>query len=278
MNNILPVPALMEIGFTETEAAIYCELLRGPPATGYRLAKAIGKGPANVYQALADLAQKGAVMVSEGDAKTYRATPPADLLSGLRRAFDGAQREAQAALEALHAESSDDRIYQLKNPAQIYERADAMIAGAREILLFDIFPEPLDRLMPALVQAHARGVTVAGMAYRDPPPAPFPIAPARSSGMVAERWPGLQLSLVADARQHLVALLSSDGGAALHGVWSDSAYLACLQHSGLASEIQICAAQPPLDEALSRLSLLSAYPSGLVGLIGPKAPREEARS
>jgi HTH-type transcriptional regulator, sugar sensing transcriptional regulator len=266
--------ALAALGFTEIEAAILCELLRGPPATGYRLAKAIGKAVANTYQALADLTAKGAVMIDNGETKTYRAIPPSELLSGLQHAFDASRREAEAALEALHAPVEDDCIYQLKTTSQIYERADGMIAGAGEILLFDLFPEPLARLEPALRQAHARGVVVAGLVYDSPPSLPFPVVVANSSTIVAERWPGLQLSLVADAREHLLALLSPDGATVRHGVWSDSAYLACLAHSGLAAEIQMSSVNPSEEVPFRHLSLLRSYPSGLARLIGPRVENQ----
>jgi sugar-specific transcriptional regulator TrmB len=267
--------AMAALGFTEIEAAIYCELLRSAASTGYRLAQAIGKAPANVYQALAGLAQRGAVMVDDGETKTYRATPPAELLGALQHAFDASRQEAQAALAALHAPAGDDRIYQLKVPAQVYERAESMIAAAREILLFDLFPEPLARLAPLLARAHGRGVAVAGLVYGETPELPFPVAAARSRVVVAGRWPGLQLTLVADASEHLVALLSPDGLAARHGVWSDSAYLACLQHSGLAAEIQLQTASPGASDPFGGLSLLSAYPPGLRALIGPRADPEQ---
>lgn len=268
-------PALAALGFTDIEAAIYCELLRGMPSTGYRLAKAIGKAPANTYQALAGLAAKGAVMVDDGETKVYRATPSAELLSGLQQAFDASRWRAQAALEALHADAEDDRIYQLKTPDQIYRRAEAMIDGARDILLFDLFPEPLAMLQAALLKAHARGVMVAGLAYGAAPSLPFPTVVANSSDIVAERWPGLQLSLVADAREHLVALLSADGLSARHGVWSDSVYLACLKHSALATEIQVSAPGSTIDPSFQRLSLLQAHPAGLTRLIGPRATQSD---
>ena len=115
-----------------------------------------------------------------------------------------------------------------------------------------------------------RGVVVAGLVYGDPPDLPFTVAMSHSSPVITERWHGLQLSLVADAREHLTALLSPDGLSAPHGVWSDSAYLACLKHSGLAAEIQISAAPPPPDQPFGRLSLLRAYPPGLARLLGPR--------
>jgi HTH-type transcriptional regulator, sugar sensing transcriptional regulator len=262
---------LAALGFTDIEAAIYCELLRGAPSTGYRLAKAIGKAPANIYQALAGLAAKGAVMVDDGATKVYRATAPAELLTSLQQVFDASRWGAQTALEALHADSEDDRIYQLKTPEQIYKRAQAMIAAAREILLFDLFPEPLAMLETALIEAHDRGVTVAGLVYGAAPSVPFPVVVAGSSAIAFERWPGLQLSLVADGREHLLALLSPDGTAARHGVWSDSVYLACLKHSGLAAEIQLSAPGSWIDPSFQALSLLHAHPAGLTRLIGPRA-------
>lgn len=270
MTNNTPEAAVIALGFTETEAALYCELLRGGASTGYRLAQAIGKAPANVYQALANLTQRGAVMVDDGEAKTYRATPPAELLNGLQRAFESSRREALAALAALKTPAADDRIYQLKAPGLVYERAASMIAAAREVLLFDLFPEPLALLAPLLKAAHARGVAVAGLAYADAPDFPFPVALARYRALVPARWPGTQLSLVVDAREHLVALLSPDGQAVPHGVWSDSVYLACLQHSGLSAEIRLSLREPGEGDPLEDLSLLRANPPGLRALIGPK--------
>ena len=269
-----PESTLAALGFTEIEAAIYCELLRGAPSTGYRLAKGIGKAPANTYQALAALAAKGAVMVDDGDSRIYRATSPGEYLGRLRRGFDAQAREAETALEALQTLAADDRIYQLKSAAQLYERAEAMIAGAGQMLLFDLFPGPLARLEPALRQAHHRGVVVAGLVYGPTPDLPFRVATARSSDVIAERWPGLQLTVVADACEHLAALLALDGQAVRHGVWSDSVYLACLKHSELAAEIQLSAARPEPDAPFGDLALLRAYPPGLTRLIGPQAPRQ----
>ena len=265
--------ALSALGFTETEAAIYCELQGREASTGYRLAQAIGKAPANVYQALASLAQRGAVMVDDGDTKTYRATPPDELLSSLQRSFETSRAEAQLALAALRSTSGDDRIYQLKAPAQVYERAARMIAAAREILLFDLFPGPLTNLAPLLTEAGERGVMVAGLGYAPAPGLPFPVAITRTSAFTIERWPGSQLSLVADAREYLVALISPDGLVAKHAAWSDSVYLACLQHSGLAAEIRLVMTHDDPDPT-ETISLLQAYPPGLKTLIGPRATGE----
>ena len=93
--------ALTTLGFTETEAGLYCQLLRGGPATGYRLARAVGKAPANVYQALAALAQKGAVLTDEGEPKTFRAARPDEVLAALASGFETRRSAAEDALARL---------------------------------------------------------------------------------------------------------------------------------------------------------------------------------
>ena len=266
-NGSTPTQTLVGLGFTEMEAAVYCELLRSGPATGYRLAQAIGKAAANTYQALAALTQKGAVLVDDRESKTYRAVAADELLAALQRSFDGRRADAKAALDSLQASVPDDRIYQLSTVAQVYERAAAMIKRAEEIVLFDLFPAPLAKLTPKLVEGHANGVVIAGLSYVSPPALPFTVAISGSAGVVASRWPGQQITLVADAREHLVALLSPDGGAVRHAVWSDSAYLACLKHSGVAAEIRMSA---PADDRLEAIALLQAFPPGLRTLIGPR--------
>jgi sugar-specific transcriptional regulator TrmB len=267
--NTNPEAALSALGFTDIEAAVYCELLRAGACTGYKVSQAIGKAPANVYQALAGLTQRGAVMLDDGDTRVYRATAPDELLTGLRREFEGSRAQAQRSLATLESPTADDRIYQLKSPVQLYERAAQLVNNARQILLFDLFPQPLEQLLPLLLQAHARGVTVAGLCYGERPAVGFHVSQGRTDAAVFERWPGMQLSLVADAREHLLALISSDGASVRHGVWSDSAYLACLQHSGLAAEIRLLANPPAGGGALGHLSLLHAYPPGLQTLLGP---------
>jgi hypothetical protein len=53
-------------------------------------------------------------------------------------------------------------------------------------------------------------------------------------------------------------------------IWSDSAYLSCLQHSGLSAEIRLTGVDAAALEPLAGLSLLGAAPRGLRALIGPE--------
>jgi len=268
---------LAELGFTDLEAHLYCELLRSAPATGYKLAQAVGKAAANVYQALGALEQKGAVVAETGDTKSFRPVPPAEMMAALQARFAGRQAAATAALERLHAPVQSDKVFQLRDPMQALTRAQRMLEDAREIVLFDLFPGPLRLLTPQLAAAAARGVQVAGIVYSTEAARQFLCVPSHGMGRIPEKWPGSQLTLVVDAREFLVALLSEDATRLHHGLWSDSLYLSCLQHSGLACEVRLSALSLRNEDPLAKLSLLPAMPEGLrkLSLFSTKSPLSE---
>ena len=263
--------ALAALGFTELEARLYCVLLAHGASTGYRLAKLAGKAPPNVYQALAGLGRKAAVLVDETEPRTWRAARPAELLAVLGGSFASRQAEAERRLASLASAPADDRLYQIAAPDQVLERARAMLAGARDIVLFDLFDAPLAALRAELEATAARGVTVAGLVYGSTGPIVGVTAcPASGAAVARDRWPGAQLTLVVDAAEHLVALMTPAMDGVRRALWSDSAYLSCLQHSGLSAEIRLTGIDSAALGPLAGLSLLGAAPRGLRALIGPE--------
>ena len=77
------VESLVALGFTALEAEVYIYLLGASPATGYRVAQAIGKPIANTYKAIEALESKGAVIVEHSANKLCRAIPAEELLGQL---------------------------------------------------------------------------------------------------------------------------------------------------------------------------------------------------
>lgn len=258
---------LKALGFTELEARLYCTLLQAGPSTGYRLAKLCGKAPPNVYQALGQLTQKGVVLAEEGEPSAYRATAPSEVLAALEAGFERARSRADGALQSLARPQDDDRIYQIAEAGQVMERARAMLASAREIVLFDLFPAPLDAVREDLARCAARGVTVAGLVYGESAGIEgVTQRRATAEARVASDWPGQQLTLVVDGREHLVALMAEGLSGVHRALWSDSAYLSCLQHSGLSAEIRLTAEDRSSPDPLANLSLFASAPAGLAAL------------
>ena len=55
----------------------------------------------------------------------------------------------------------------------------------------------------------------------------------------------------------------------LRGFWTTSAYISCINHSGLACQIQVATALPgALPEPIATIGLLASHPPGLRRLLG----------
>lgn len=239
MNAIVPetLHILGELGFNDTEALVYCELLRAPGSTGYRVAQSLGKAQASAYAALAALETKGAVMYDDSETRAYRAVPPSELLGRLRKKFDHNFERANELLESLEAPANDTRIYQLRNLDQVYERVRTMLREATETVVFEIFPGPLAELKADIMAAAKRGVRVAGLVLSPEDVIEGVKCVVSPQGKaIEEAFPGQQVTLVVDAAQFLVALVDR-GGQVQHGMWTANSYLAFLFGNGIVSDV-----------------------------------------
>lgn len=258
---------LCALGFSEIEAFVYAFLVEHGPASGYRTSRAIGKPTANTYKAIATLSRQGAVQVDSGDGRLVRAIPPDELLARLERRDRENREAARSFLAPRVAHVDDERVYALRAPDQVLERARAMIGRAREIVLADLFPGPLDALAASLAEAAARGVRVVAKVYerRDLPGVAE--VPEPDAGRALSEWPGQQLSLVVDAEEHLIALFDAPLAQVHQAVWSRSTFLSCLHHNHVAMDLLHTAwkgrGSLAGNDAVVGISLLSSRPPGL---------------
>ena len=239
-NRSTPAESLLtELGFTAMEAAVYRALVEASPATGYRVAQQIGKPIANTYKAIESLAAKGAVLVDDGEHRSCRAVPPGELLRRLERSFRDRCAAAEEELLRLTHSNDDNRVYPLKSKAQVNQRARAMIERSSRVLLADLFPAPALELRGALSAAAARGVRVGCLVYE-----PIEIEGVRVVQALPyewfKAWPGDQVIVIADAMEHLVAVLErgpESTAGVVQALWSPSVLLTLAQHDGLMSQL-----------------------------------------
>jgi sugar-specific transcriptional regulator TrmB len=236
---IQPIQALLAFGFTELESEVYVFLLQEWPATGYRVAQAIGKPVANTYKAIESLQYKGAILVDEGANRLCRAIPAEELLAQLERSFQRSRQEAAQALASLRGEQDDDRIYQLRSRVQVLERCNQMLDRAAQLVILDIFPGPLEEIRSSLESTAARGVKVVLRAYQQAVIAGIELFVDPRGASTIKRWPGQWLNLVIDGQEFLLAFLNADGVGVHQAVWSGSAYLAWVYYSALRSELSL---------------------------------------
>ena len=221
------VEDLVELGFTRLESEVYVHLLQHSPATGYKIAKAIGRPNSNTYRAIATLETKGAILVDDADKKQFHAVPFAELLEQIERRFGARQQAAAEHLSQLSSVETDDRIYQIGSVDQLYTRCRRMLAECREMVVVDIFPKPLDILQPDIEAAAARGVNVILQVYQ-----PATVAGVRAivhpmGADLMESWPLQAVLVMADGQESLLAAVDRHDENTLHKCcWTASPFLA----------------------------------------------------
>lgn len=233
-----PIQALVALGFTELEAAVYAYLVENSPATGYRVAHDVGKPVANTYKAIESLHQKGAVIIDEsGENRQVRAVSPDELLDQIGEAFRQRHATATEALSHLQPDGRDYGVYTLTTAEQVIARASRMLERAEEVVLADLFPISVSRLRAELEKTAARGVTVVARVYEPTTLEGVQTVPSARGPELIGRWPGQWLNLVADGEEFLLSFLTRDGQDVHQAVWSGSPFLSLVYHISFAWEI-----------------------------------------
>lgn len=273
---------LQALGFTETEALVYGYLVENSPATGYRISHAIGKQPANTYKALRALEDKGAIIIESGKSNLCQAVPPDEVLDNLEKQFHRHRLEAKRELQTLPSPSVYGGIFHLKSVEQVIQRAKAMVGEASAIVLCDLSPDPCRQMAGTLREAAASGVVVACHVYAEEEIEGVHTLHVTSHDLTSTDWPGQQISVVVDSREHLLGLLAKDMESVHEAVWSNSNFLSCMQHNNLAGELVAIGPSSrysgPADdvaEVLDNISLMQFRPPGLETLIRRYGPGDD---
>jgi sugar-specific transcriptional regulator TrmB len=255
MRKLLSEGPLSLLGLNAIEERAYVALLQAPGQTGYKLAQILKKPVANIYKALESLLEKGAVLVQDGDPAVYRATPIVELFDRLETELRK-QRKAAVRQLGVRTPRPDERVYRLGSREQTIQRARAMIASSKKVLLLDVFPNLISELAAEISAAAARGVKIAGQIY----------APAQFSGtmltlrterdQVLQRWAGNWMNLVVDGEELLISVLERSGKGLHQGVWTRSPYLVWSYHSALYAEILLSRLRAEIENGADKRKLL----------------------
>ncbi len=229
--------SLVALGLSRLEAEVYAFLLANRPVTAYAIGKRLSKPTANVYKAVDSLARRGAVLVEEGENRRCRAVPAEEFMEHARLAFRRKTETAAQTLAKLGQQPDDERVYRLESAAQLFERCRQMLEDrCQSIAVVDAFPAALEALLPSILLAIGRGVTVYVEAYEpiDIPGARLVVAAAGKQ--VLRQWRTQQVNLIVDGQECVTALLDVNLEVVFQGLWTNSVYLSCLMHSGRLAE------------------------------------------
>jgi HTH-type transcriptional regulator, sugar sensing transcriptional regulator len=240
---------LQSLGLTALEADVYAGLLRLGCATGYRVGREIGRPTANVYKALDALVDKGAVLVQEGGEGLFAPVPPERFLGQLREAFSRSEEAVLAGVRRLQVAEEPGGIFALQTAAQLAERLQVMIDGARRVVLIDAAPAPLEAWSGALAAAAGRGVRVLVKAYAPAEVRGAEVAVDPKGDDIRRRWSVDWLHVVVDGSELLLS--AQREGQLLRGLWMREAFVAVCYHDALAAEIVLAGMNAQLLEGAS---------------------------
>jgi len=247
---MVPRPAelsqlLIDLGLTKPEADAYIQLLllsNEGPATGYQVAKALGRDATAVYKALDELKRKGAVETAAGRGKLYRPVSPESLSRRLSRRYRRLSREASRQLSALSPAPSDEEVYRLHDRTQVFDRFRDLLRAAKQVALLDLSPRMYRRFHREIARAVMRGVSVVALLYDRPEADKRPaceVVVDEEGEMTLELMPGELLNGVFDCHSQVLAYLPRRAADehVRFALWSANPMLAFQAHSGLASNL-----------------------------------------
>jgi predicted transcriptional regulator len=149
------------VGFTEYEAKAYVALLKLGPATGYQVAKESGVPRSTIYEVLAKLVARGAVLTqSFAELVRYAPVPPEQLLARLRRELEDTLEDLAQGLKGVASGSEmQGNAWNLTGRKNIFAYAGQMLDRAQsEVALITGDDDELDELLRRMQEAHGRGV------------------------------------------------------------------------------------------------------------------------
>lgn len=252
-----PLVCLQSLGFSEYEAKAYVTLLQRGSLTGYQLAKASGVPRPNVYPVLDRLAERGAVVrVQAKRGVRCSALPAEEMLARLSRSVETQVAEARSALAELETAASAEYVWNVQGYEAVLAQAEAVVDGAKDLLLVGVWVEESRRLGEAFARAQARGVEVSTLCIQG--------CPDECGGCRGRvyRYP-----LAADAKARWLVLVADDGQLLAGQVMEDGRATA----AETTLEVLVSAGAQYLRNAIAAAEIVRSLGPRLSELLDPQA-------
>jgi HTH-type transcriptional regulator, sugar sensing transcriptional regulator len=241
--------SLEGLGLNRVEAEVYVTLVQHGPLSGYRVGQLLGRPDANVYKALASLANRRLALEQTGERKTYRATPFPEIVDALRADLESRTELAAAEVGRIAAVAADDwALYHVSTYEHAIGKASALFDDATTSILIDAPAAIVEEFRAPLERAAARGVAVLIKSYTDAGIRGATNAFSDESARTYDRWLVDWLNVVVDASNTIIVYFARDAEhSVLQGVWTESPYLSWTLHSTLFSEITMTCIQAAVE-------------------------------
>ncbi len=152
------IESLMQFGLTQQEATIYLTLNTEGTLTGYEVSKLTGISRSNAYTALANLTEKGAAALIEGEKKLYSPVPAKEFCSGKLRAL---QKISESIYETMPARRQEYEGYlTIRGRQNILDKMITMISSAKKRIYLSMHGAVIRELDEYLSTAVDKGLKI----------------------------------------------------------------------------------------------------------------------
>ncbi len=240
------VSALVALGFSLNESRAYRALLLESPATGYEVGVRAQIPRSAVYGVLRKLVTVGAARAIAGTPERFVAAPAQEVLTLLRKRFDGQAGALEVAIRELDATPQAPDAFSVRGYERVLEEADRLIAAAEERLVISGWPREIERLAPELKRASKRRVHVVVFSHAAlPPKLPGELFSYDLDQHALEDFWKHRLIVVADDRRTLIS--ATEGSDKDDGVVSETPAIAEVATSQVALDITLLAQRQKRD-------------------------------
>ena len=277
------VSALVALGFSLNESRAYRALLLESPATGYEVGVRAQIPRSAVYGVLRRLVAVGAARAIAGTPERFVAAPAQEVLTLLRKRFEGQTGALELAIRELDATPQVPDAFSVRGYERVLEEADRLIAAAEERLVISGWPREIERLSPELKRAAKRRVHIVVFSHAAlPPKLPGELFSYELEQHALEEFWKHRLLVVADDRRTLIS--ATEGTEEDDGVVSETPAIAEVATSQVALDITLLAQRQKRDvqHVMARMlghrvgrldTLLSSKPGGARGRTPGREPR-----
>ncbi len=153
---------LISIGFSEYEAKAYLALVRESPATAYEIAKRSGIPTSKIYEVLAKLLDREAVLKIEHSRKQkFLPLSPDELIAQYRSRIEDTLTGLQEGLSHYQHDQSLSYIWNILDYDTLMDKAQRLVKKTNQQLLLSLWQEEIQYLEGEIRKAIRRGVKVA---------------------------------------------------------------------------------------------------------------------
>jgi sugar-specific transcriptional regulator TrmB len=240
------VSALVALGFSLNESRAYRALLLESPATGYEVGVRAQIPRSAVYGVLRRLVAVGAARAIAGTPERFVAAPAQEVLTLLRKRFEGQTGALEVAIRELDATPQAPDAFSVRGYERVLEEADRLIAAAEERLVVSGWPREIERLSPELKRAAKRRVHIVVFSHAAlPPKLPGELFSYELDQQALEEFWKHRLLVVADDRRTLIS--ATEGTDEDDGVVSETPAIAEVATSQVALDITLLAQRQKRD-------------------------------